>query len=266
MFEWSWEPGLVSGLALQIGAYLACVGPLRRYFLDAEPVPRHQIQLFLLGVLLLFIALVSPLGILSDGYLFSAHMLQHLLVTLIAPPLLLLGTPRWLFRPLLRSRLAQSLSRMITHPVFALALYNLVFVGWHMPAFYDRSLNSIPVHALQHIMFIATATLMWWPIFSPLDELPPLTDLQKCLYLFLASIPGTILGAIITHADYALYPTYTRAPRVWGISVATDQQAAGLMMWFAGGLIYLGVLTAFFFRYFQDDEFAPHYDRHHCSR
>lgn len=256
MFEWSWEPSLLAGLAAQGGAYLACVGPLRRWFPGASPVPRYQIQLFLLGVVILFVALVSPLGVLSDGYLLSAHMIQHLLVTSVAPPLLLLGTPRWLFRPVLRVGLARGLVRALTHPALAVVLYNLVFVGWHVPAFYDRSLNSVPVHALQHVMFFSTATLLWWPIFSPLEEQPPLPDLLKVLYLFVASIPGTILGAIITYADTILYPTYGRAPRVWGISAALDQQAAGLIMWFGGGLLYLGVLTTFFFRYFKDDEFA----------
>lgn len=261
MYTWSWEPSILIGLALQAGAYLACIGPLRQRFPDSVPVPQWQVQVFLLGVLVLFIALVSPLGVLSDGYLLSAHMVQHLLVTLVAPPLLLLGTPRWLFRPLVRSPLVLAIGRALTNPVVALLLYNSVFVVWHVPTFYDQSLRNVPLHALQHVMFIATATLMWWPIFSPLDELPPLPDPLKILYLFLASIPGTILGAIITFAAEVLYPTYARAPRMWGLSAKIDQQIGGMLMWVLGALIYLGVLTVVFFRWLNQDEYQPSYDR-----
>lgn len=260
MFTWSWEPGILTGLALQVAAYLACVGPLRRWFPGSARVPQHQVQLFLLGVLILFIALVSPLGILSDGYLFSAHMLQHLLVTLIAPPLLLLGTPRWLFQPLVRPRIGLAIGRALTNPLLVLLLYNLVFAIWHVPAYYEGSLNNAQIHALQHVLFIGTATLMWWPIFSPLDKLPPLSDPLKCMYLFVASIPGTILGAIITFTDDVLYPTYARAPRVWGITASDDQIIAGLSMWIGGALIYLALLTVFFFHWLHDDEFASSQD------
>lgn len=260
MFAWSWEPGILTGLALQVGAYLACVGPLRRWFPGSARVPRQQVQLFLLGVLVLFIALVSPLGILSDGYLFSAHMLQHLLVTLIAPPLLLLGTPRWLFRPLVQVSIGRAIGRALTNPLVSLLLYNAVFAIWHIPAYYERSLSDPQIHAFQHVLFISTATLMWWPIFSPLDDLPPLADPLKCMYLFVASIPGTILGAIITLTSDVLYPTYARAPRVWGITAGDDQIIAGLSMWIGGALIYLALLTVFFFHWLHDDEFASSQD------
>ena len=254
MFEWSWEPTILLGLAFQAGAYLACVGPLRHYFPKSKPVPSWQVQTFLFGVLVLFIALVSPLSILSDGYLLSAHMVQHLLVTMVAPPLLLIGTPRWLFRPLVRRRLGLAIGRVLTHPIITFVVFNLILTLWHVPAYYDRSLNEPAVHAIQHVMFIAAATLTWWPIVSPLDELPRLPDPLQVLYLFLASIPPTVLGAVITFAGDVLYPTYARAPRAWGLSPETDQQLGGLIMWVIGALIYLGVLTAVFFRWFNQDE------------
>lgn len=266
MFKWSWEPTILAGLALQAGAYLACVGPLRRSFRDAAPVPRWQVQTFLFGVLILFIALVSPLGILSDGYLLSAHMVQHLLVTMVAPPLLLVGTPRWLFRLLVRSQVGLAIGRALTHPILALFVFNLILVAWHLPVNYDRSLNDSTVHAIQHVMFISAATLTWWPIFSPLDELPRLPDPLQLLYLFLASIPPTLLGAVITFAGDVLYPTYARAPRVWGISAETDQQLGGLIMWIVGALIYLGVLTAVFFRWFNQDETIASVDGYRTVR
>ena len=169
MYTWNWEPSLLIGLALQAGVYLACVGPLRHLFPGSEPVSPGRIQTFLLGNLVLFVALVSPLDTLGDVYLLSAHMIQHLLITLIAPPLLLAGTPRWLFRPLLRLPYALQVGRVITHPVFAFLVYNIVFTGWHLPVLYEATLHSLPIHILEHIMFIVTATLTWWPIFSPLE-------------------------------------------------------------------------------------------------
>lgn len=259
MFAWNFDPAILIGLALQAGAYLACVGPLRSRFPESEPVSPARIQTFLLGSLVLFIALCSPIETLGDGYLLSAHMIQHMLMTLIAPPLLLIGTPRWLLKPLLRVPLALPVGRLLTHPIVAFASYNLVFSIWHVPAYYEATLRSTPIHIVEHIMFFGTAVLTWWPIFSPLDQLPRLPDPAQCLYLFVESLPPTILGALITFAG-VLYPTYARAPRVWGISPELDQQAAGLLMWIPGSLVFLTVLTVVFFRWFNENDYEPSYD------
>jgi len=266
VYAWNWEPSILIGLALQAGAYLACVGPLRARFPGAQPVPQARIQTFLLGVLILFIALVSPIDTLGDGYLLTAHMIQHLLITLIAPPLLLLGTPRWLFRPLLRLPLAMPIGRALTHPVVGYLLYNVTFSVWHVPQYYELTLHNLPAHILEHMMFIGTATLMWWPVFSPLDELPALPAPLQCLYLFLQSIPPTILGALITFAGTVLYPTYARAPRVWGLSPETDQQLAGLIMWIPVALVFFTVLTVVFFRWLNRDEYERSRDAHPATR
>ena len=260
MFAWNWDPTILIGLALQAGAYLACIGPLRKHFPGSEPVESARIQTFLLGSLMLFIALCSPIETLGDGYLLSAHMIQHLLITLLAPPLLLLGTPRWLFRPLLRLPLALPIGRLLTNPIVAFLSFNVVFAAWHVPAYYDATLRSTPLHVLEHLMFIGTATLTWWPVFSPLDELPRLPNPGQCLYLFLESIPPTILGALITFAGWVLYPTYARAPRVWGISPEIDQQAAGLIMWIPGALVFLLVLTIVWFRWLGRDDYEQSRD------
>lgn len=266
MFSWNWDPLILLGLGLQAGAYLACVGPLRSRFPGAEPVSPARIQTFLLGSLVLLIALCSPIETLGDGYLLSAHMIQHLLMTLIAPPLLLLGTPRWLFRPLLRLPLALPLGRLITNPIFGLLSFNMVFALWHTPAYYEATLRSTPIHVLEHALFLITATLTWWPVFSPMDELPRIPEPAQCLYLFVESLPPTILGALITFSGSILYPTYGRAPRVWGISPQLDQQMAGLIMWVPGALVFLGVLTVVFFRWFNNDEYTPSQDAQPAAR
>src|ERR1700712_2216188 len=109
-------------------------------------------------------------------------------------------------------------------------------------------------------MFIGTAVLTWWPIFSPLDELPRLSDPLQCLYLFFESLPPTILGAMITFATSPLYATYARAPRLWGLTAEIDQQAGGLIMWIPGALVFLLVLTIVFFRWFGEDDYKPSQD------
>jgi len=260
VYSWNWEPSILIGLALQVGAYLTCIGPLRERFPGSAPVSPARAQTFLLGSLVLLIALVSPLDTLGDQYLLTAHMIQHMLITLVAPPLLLIGTPRWLFRPLLRLPFALPVGRFLTNPLFAFFFYNFTFAIWHVPHYYEATLHSLPIHILEHVMFFVAATLTWWPVFSPLDELPPLSDPLQCLYLFFESIPPTILGALITFSSTILYPTYTRAPRLWGLTPEMDQQIAGLIMWVPGALVFLTVLTVVFFRWFNQDEYQPSQD------
>ncbi|HEU4324831.1 MAG TPA: cytochrome c oxidase assembly protein [Roseiflexaceae bacterium] len=257
MFRWNLEPTLIAGLIGQVAAYLACVGPLRSWFPGARPVPLSQIVAFVLGSLTMFAALVSPLDKLGEGYLLSAHMLQHMLITLVAPPLMLKGTPTWLLRPLLRLPLALPVGRAITHPIITFALFNGVFLAWHVPDFYELALRNQLFHILEHVLFFGTATLTWWPIFSPLEELPPRSPGMQILYLFLQSIPPTILGAVITFAEGVIYPTYASAPRVWDVTALDDQRIAGLLMWIPGSLVYFGVLTVIFFRWFNANEDSP---------
>ncbi len=260
MYAWNLEPTLLIGLIGQVAAYLVCIGPLRRLFPGSAAVPAAQIQIFLLGSLTMFAALVSPLDTLA-GYLFSAHMVQHLLLALVAPPLLLAGTPRWLFRPLLQLPFALPIGRFLTNPLVTLLVFNIVFIGWHVPAFYDLALRSQPVHIAEHLSIFATATLTWWPIFSPMDELPRAHPLLQTAYLFFQSLPSTILGALIAFADHPLYPYYTGVPRIWGVSLLDDQQIAGLIMWIPGSMVFFGVMAVVFIRWLNRGDQTPVYER-----
>ena len=262
-YAWQWEHLFVP--ALIAAAYLACVGPLRGRFAGSAPASRVRVQLFLLGVVILFAATVSPLDRLSS-YLLSMHMVQHLLMTLIVPPLLLVGAPGWLLRPLLRPPLGRLVGRALTQPVVAFLLFNAVFSVWHVPALYDLALRNDTVHILEHILFLGTAMLAWWPIFSPLEELPRLPEPVQLLYLFFQSLPPTILGAVITFAPEPLYPSYIAAPRLWGLSVLLDQEIGGLIMWIPGALVYFVVLTGVFFRWLNRDEHERSRDAQHVAR
>jgi putative membrane protein len=256
MYVWNFDLDLVLGLIAIIGLYTACVGPLRGFFPGASEVPSSQKQLFAIGWTCIVAALISPIDSLSD-YSLSVHMVQHLLMTLIGPPLLLLGLPRWILRPFLRIPGALPIGRLLTSVVPAFLIYNVTFSLWHVPKYYELTLNNLSFHIAEHMMFLVTALLTWWPVCGPLDEIPPAPAGVQVLYLFMQSFPPTILGAILTFADKPLYPHYTKVPMLWGLDVMNDQQLAGLIMWIPGSLIFFGVLTVVFIRWLNRDELDP---------
>ncbi len=244
---WSTEPTIWIGMALLLGAYLAARGPWRTRWPGSAPVTRSQTVWFLLGWLVLLLALVSPLDDISDHYLFSAHMVQHILMTLIAPPFLLLGTPGWMLRPFLRYEPVARTARLLTLPLVAFVLFNVDFLTWHTPVLYEATLEHNSIHILEHLLFIGTGLLNWWPILSPLPELPRLPYPAQILYLFLDAVPSTVLGGIFSFASAVAYPTYAAAPRIFGISALDDQLFAGLIMAMPGAMIYLLALSIVFF-------------------
>src|SRR5438034_11044785 len=170
------------------------------------------------------LALNGPLHNLSDSYLFSSHMLQHLVLTRVFPPLLLYGTPAWVIRPLVRPRWVLGVARRATRPLAAGALFSVPITLWHFPQFYEAALEHHPLHIAQHLVFIATAVIMWWPVLSPLPELPRAGYGTQLLYLFALGLPMSLAGALITLADGVLYPLYASAPRVGGLTPAAEPQ------------------------------------------
>ena len=183
-------------------------------------------------------------------------MVQHLLLVMLAAPLLLYGTPGWLLEPLTRNRVTNAVGYWLTRPAIAFAVANGVFVLWHVPLLYEMALRSQPVHVLEHGTMLATALLAWWPILGPLPRWPRLALPLHSLYFFAMTFPGAAVGAFITFADPGLYQPYDTAPRIFGIDLATDQQAAGLLMWVAVSGIYLLLITYSFFRWVSREEAA----------
>ena len=254
--DWPLHPDLVIGLILLEGIYLLCVGPLRGYFVFPHLVKptRGQITAFSLGVLIFFLADNGPMHELSENFLFSAHMSQHVLLTLVVPPLLLMGTPPWLLRPLLKFASVERVGRFLTHPVVAFALFNLVFALWHLPALYQATLRVHGFHILEHLLFLSTAVIMWWPIVGSIPELPRPSYPIRMLYLFLLPIAQLVVFAPITFSTGVLYPHYAEAPRLWSISPLADQQLGGVIMKVASSIIFLAALTIIFFRWFNQEE------------
>ena len=251
--HWHGHPYAVVGLILMQAAYLIAVGPLRnKYSLSDSIEPRHP-TLFSAGILVIFVSILSPLHVLSDKYLFSAHMIQHVLLTLVAPPLLVLGTPGWLISPLLKSRFMLIVSRKLTHPITAIVTFNFIFSIWHVPALYTMSVNYHNVHVGEHVLFMVSAIIMWMPIYSNIKELPRLSNPLQMIYLFVMSIAQIIVIGMVTFSTEALYNHYIEAPRLWNISPLIDQQIGGIIMKVGSGFLFLGLLILAFFRWYNEE-------------
>ncbi len=249
--RWSIHPSTVIGIAA-LGALYAW-----RAGLGGSAAPAQRLS-FAAGLFLLFASLNGPIHDLSDTYLFSAHMVQHLLLTMVVIPLLILGTPGAMLRPALRFPAVRAVARAVTRPAVCFVVFNATLAAWHVPALYNLAMRHHPVHIVQHLCFLVAATLMWWPLLSPLPELPRLSYPKQMLYTFLLTLPMSLIGIVLTYSRSVLYPAYEAAPRIVGLSPLEDQLVGGLVMWIPGGLIFLGVLSAVFFRWAacQSDETA----------
>jgi putative membrane protein len=218
-----------------------------------EPLPRRRAVLFGLGLAALLVGATWPVHDLAERALFSVHMVQHMLFTLVAPPLLVAGTPPWMLRALLRSRAVRAVWAFLTRPVPATAVFNGVLLFTHWPAVVEASVRSEPLHLGLHALILGSGLVMWWPVMSPLPELPALSPPGQMLYLFVQSIAPTIPASFLTFGRGPLYPIYATFPRVWGIDALTDQTIAGLTMKLGGGAILWAVITAVFFRWFREE-------------
>lgn len=250
---WNWSPSLLIGAALVIGLYLYALGPYHTRYYPDVPLKRGQTIAFLLGVLLMWLALVSPLDELGDDYLFSAHMLQHLCLTTFGPPLLLVGTPSWMLERLLNRRVFFLILKGLTWAPVAFFLYNADFFIWHAPSLYNATLENETIHIFEHVTFIVFGILSWWPLLSPSKTLPRLSLGGQILYIFLNGMPAVLLGAGLTFMS-PLYAPYLAAPRVWGLSPASDQQLGGLLMWVPVNIFYIIIMSGLFIRWMQRQE------------
>lgn len=244
---WTLDPTLLIGLALLIGGYFYAIGPARRRWRLAERVSRAQVAWFVAGWVTLALALLSPLDTLGDDYLFTAHMIQHMMIAVVAPPLLLLGIPVWLAELPLRNSAVRQVMRWLANPIVAFGVFQADVWLWHAPALYDLTLENTAVHIIEHMSFLLFGVLYWLPILSPTPLIPRISRGFAILYLFIGCQPMVALGALLTFAAAPLYTPYVEAPRVWGLSPLADQQLGGLIMWLPTNIPYLIALSAAFF-------------------
>jgi putative membrane protein len=197
----------------------------------------------------LFVGSVWPLHDLAERTWFTAHMVQHLLYTLVAAPMLVAGIPAWMWRKALAPPVVARVWRKITRPLVATLIFNGVLLFTHWPVIVDTAVVHEPLHFLLHLLLVGSAIVMWWPIMSPLPELPPLTPPVQMLYLFVQSLVPMVPAAFLTFSHEPLYRVYQTFPRVFGISALTDQLVAGLSMKLLGTLIFWGFTAVIFFRW-----------------
>ncbi len=253
----SWHPHpdvwlLLGGIE---AAYLVAVSRWNRAVPAGEAtVAVRRVTLFSLGVVALLAGADWPVHDLAEGYLYSVHMFQHLLFTLVAPPLLIAGVPAWMWRAILRPGPVAAVWRFLTRPVVALLLFNAVLLFTHWPEIVDLSVRSELAHFGLHVLLFGSATVMWWPVMSPLTELPALTPPGQMIYLFLQSLAPTIPASFLTFGHAPLYPVYATFPRIWGLSALNDQLLAGLEMKLVGGAILWMVIAVIFFRWHAQEE------------
>jgi putative membrane protein len=228
-----WQPHpevwlLVAGV-IGLGWYAARVIQPHAVAGGGAPITAHQKQWFWLGVLLLWIASDWPLHDLAEERLYSLHMVQHMLMTVVIPPVFLLATPEWLARFILGEGWVNRWFHRLARPLPAVVGYNVLAGLSHWAGIVNLSVQNGPFHYLMHTLFVATALLAWTPVCGPFPELqisPP----GKMILIFSLSIIPTVPAAFLTASDGPLYTSYEHGPRLWGLSVVGDQQLAGAVM------------------------------------
>ena len=238
--RWILDPVLLGGLLTLALIYFLLTGPLRARYAPGTVFPKRKALYFYSAVVLLYLADGSPLHDLSELYSFSAHMVQHMLLAYVAPILLLRGLPGWLLRPVLLHPYVRPVAQVLTRPVVAFLVFSLFFSLWHLPVIYEGALTNSFVHHTEHVLFLFTAVLLWWPLLSPLPELPRLPHAGALVYLFLLPIAQLPVFAAVTFADHSLYPTYANSPHVMFGDARMDQTMGGALMKL-GGLVAFGL-------------------------
>lgn len=249
LLSWSVPPAASFALALTALVYLRGWFLLRRAGLPLLP-PWRAIS-FLLGLLSLWIALASPLDTFS-GFVLTAHMLQHMILMMVAPPLILLGAPlvplvrglpifaaREFAGPFLNWRLANQVGNTLTHPIVAMLLMGAAMFAWHTPKLYELALASGSWHEVEHACFFLTSLIFWWPVIQPWPSRAQWPRWAMVPYLLVADLQNTALSAILVFSDSVLYPSYATEPSLFGFSAQHDQAASGAIMWVLGSLAYM---------------------------
>ncbi len=255
-WDWTWQayPGVWLLIGLLAGGYLLIERAARTEgSAKGNPPNRWNRIWFVLGLLVLWIALDWPVGALGAGYLASVHMLQFLLIDLLVPALLLLGIPTAAYRRLGESRAIGAI-RFITHPLIALAVFGVILFYTHIPAVVDGWMSSQVGSFGIDMLWLLGGLVFWWPVLVPVPERPRFPAPVRMGYLFLAMVLNTIPYAFLTFGELPFYGIYELAPPVNWMTTRQDQQIAGLLMKVGGGVILWTAITIVFFRWFQREE------------
>lgn len=246
--EWSPPIALDAAIAITMAIYFRGWLSLRRAsFLFSI----WRLAAFLAGMLCLWFAIGSPLSAFDEVSL-TAHMVQHILLMFVVPPLVLLGAPampflhglpqgfvRLVIGPILRCMPMQQVGRFITRPAVCWFAAAVALIGWHIPSAFELALRSDFWHEVEHLCFLFTSFLFWWPVIQPFPSEARWPRWAIPVYLFVGMFPGGALGAFLVFCDRVLYPSYQQTPSVFAISPLADQVLAGALMWVLGAFVNL---------------------------
>jgi putative membrane protein len=254
---WTPDPGVVDGLLAFSVLYALAVGPGRRYLAPGEPFEKKRAASFVSGVVILILAVATPLDHIGETYLFSVHMVQHVILMFVFPPFLILGTPPWLADFLFRTEGLGRLLRWMVKPVVAGVLFNLVLILWHFPAFYELALRDPLVHLLEHASFIAVSISMYWVLVGQDNTVKPVHNGVKLLYVLAVTLGQIPLFGVLAFSPTVLYPTYAAAPRYYpDLSPIADQVLGGVIMKLVAAVFMFTGLVVYFYRWYQSEEAA----------
>jgi cytochrome c oxidase assembly factor CtaG len=254
---WTFPPYLTFFSLLAVVLYLR--GWRRGHTLRPAELPPWRAACFCSGILSFWLAIASPIGAFDDVFL-TAHMVQHLILMSVAPPLILLGAPsvpllrglpraviRGFVGPLLRLRVLRHIGNTLFHPVTGWLALNIAYLGWHIPTAYELALRSDSWHEVEHACFFFTSVLFWWTVLQPWPHRSVWSRWAVIPYLLTADFVNTGLSAFFAFSGRVLYPSYASQPHAGSISPLDDQVAAGAFMWVVGSLLYLvpAVATVF---------------------
>jgi putative membrane protein len=216
---------------------------------ESTVVTRRQVWSFVAAIGMLWLASDWPMHDISEEYLYSVHMFQHMVLSYFVPPLVMLSLPRWLYDVAIDRSALGPMVRFATKPVVAGLFFNVVIMITHIPALVNQSVSNGLLHYTLHVLVVTGALLMWAPICGPVVE-RRLSYGGQMIYLFLMSVIPTVPAAWLTFAEGVVYKHYDIPIRVWGLSVTTDQQLAGAIMKTGGSIFLWSIIVFLFFRRF----------------
>lgn len=240
---WDFHPSILIGIVVLTALYTLGI---RRWNVDEYgqriAIDRRRARWYYGSMVLLWFSLDGPLHHLADELLFSAHMVQHLMLQLVWAPMFVFGLQPFMVQRLLPEGPLRRAVYAITRPVPAFVIYNGMIWLWHLPVLYNMALFSHEWHIVEHLLFMSTAVIFWWPLLSPASVVPRPAFSSQLVYVFANMVAMKALGIIISLQEEVIYTFYLNVPRVFGLTPLGDQQIGGLMMWLPGGLLLWGGL------------------------
>jgi putative membrane protein len=246
-----WSPPISINVAILLTVLFYVRGWLLLQRSSPDLIAKWRLVTFLAGMFCLWVAIGSPLSAFDEASL-TVHMVQHILLMLVVPALVLLGAPsvpllhglpQWFVRttlgPFLRWRPVQSIGRFLTHPVVCWTLSAFALLAWHVPSAFELALHSDGWHEVEHATFLITSILFWWPVIQPFPSEARWPRWSVPLYLFLGMFPGSAVGGLLTFCDRVVYPSYNETSPVFGLTALQDQVFAGSLMWVFGVFVCL---------------------------